>query len=1020
MVHRRLQRGALLHITPSLTAWDLPQLSHPSKLVLPTQQHLQWTHINRQTSGGTEKSEKSMIALDRYRSSTAPCLDNACGGNITITSAGYVTSPGYPSGYPLSQQCVWLISAPDPHQRILINFNPHFDLESRECKYDFLEVYDGDSEKASLVGKYCGKIAPSPITSSGNLLLIKFTSDYETTGAGFSIRYEVHRAVTECSRNFTALSGLIQTPGFPDKYPNNLECTFIIFAPKMSEIVLEFESFDMEPDITAPAGASCRFDYLEVWDGYPTDNAITKEGFSSNYRIRSNQEPSHEQANECLSPLGMESGEISDERIAASSQYNPSWSPFRSRLNYHDNGWTPSEDSAREWIQVDLGFLRYVSAIGTQGAISKETKKAYYVKTYKVSISTNGEDWIMVKDGTKHKVFHGSHNPTDEAHAFFPKPTLTRYIRIRPLTWEHGICMRFELYGCKISDSPCSSMLGMVSGQILDSQISVWPEVERGWLPEQARLLTGRSGWVAPVPHGTANSSWLAMDLGFTHWVTAVILQGGRHRDKVMFVRRFKLAYSTNGSDWSYIHEENSTKAKVFMGNQNHDTPEVRSFKPLMMRFLRVYPERGSHDGMALRLELLGCDTQRATPLPPTTTMVTTVRVTANIPATSPAIAGITTTEDCDDESATCHSGTGTSEDYEPTGTVAEPMESAYLWFDCNFGWSDHPSFCGWSLESIGQVDWLLQNHDMPSKHQLPNVDYTGEPGNFIYTALTRDSLYPETEKPLEQEIEQETQTGRKRGMEGERTAKAERQNETESKVRLARLVSLPVTSPDEDLCVSFWYRFTGEHKGALHIWQKTEGGGEGVGERGELQEEGKDRQRDGSKKEQEVLLWRMEWQETKGWKEGRVLMPHADKPYKVIIEGVVDSTLSGHISLDNVKIVPEMSAAECKDPEFEVTTRTAKPAECDVEQNSKDFVWRFGLRGGSMLKTLNPILITIIVMSAVGVLLGAVCVAVLYCACSHNPEQTVSALENYKFELVDGLKLKQEKVSAQKSYTEA
>ncbi|CDQ71680.1 unnamed protein product [Oncorhynchus mykiss] len=24
--------------------------------------------------------------------------------------------------------------APGPHQRILINFNPHFDLEDRECK----------------------------------------------------------------------------------------------------------------------------------------------------------------------------------------------------------------------------------------------------------------------------------------------------------------------------------------------------------------------------------------------------------------------------------------------------------------------------------------------------------------------------------------------------------------------------------------------------------------------------------------------------------------------------------------------------------------------------------------------------------------------------------------------------------------------------------------------------------------------------------------------------------------------
>ncbi|XP_046732976.1 neuropilin-1a-like isoform X2 [Silurus meridionalis] len=971
-------------------------------------------------------------------------IDSACGGNITVTSAGYVTSPGYPSGYPISQQCVWLISAPDPHQQILINFNPHFELESRDCMYDFLEVYDGDNEKAILVGKFCGKIAPSPITSSGNLLLIKFISDYETTGAGFSIRYELHRA--ECSRNFTALSGLIQTPGFPDNYPNSLDCTFIIFAPRMSEIVLEFESFDMEPDNTAATGASCRFDYLEIWDGYPTvgphigrycgsskprqvvsytgilslsihtDSAITKEGFSSNYEIRSNQAQSPEEANECLSPLGMESGEISNEKITASSQYNPSWSPFRSRLNYYENGWTPSEDSTREWIQVDLGFLRHVSAIGTQGAISKETKKAYYIKTYKVSISTNGEDWIMVKDGNKHKVFLGSHNPTDEVRAFFPKPTLTRYIRIRPMTWEQGICMRFELYGCKISDSPCSSMLGMVSGQILDSRISVWPEVERGWLPEQARLLTGRSGWLAPlpsvesVPHGTAHNTWLTLDLGFTHWVTAVILQGGKHRNKTMFVKRFKLAYSTNGSDWSYIHDEKSSKAKVFMGNQNHDTPELCSFKPLMTRFLRVLPERGSHDGMALRLELLGCNTQYATTIPPTTTMITTVRATANIPITSPAVAGITTV-DCEEEFATCHSGTDTIEDYEPT---------AYLWFNCNFGWSDQPSFCGWSLESIGQVDWLLQNHDTPSEHQLPNVDYTGKPGNFIYTALISESLRPKTKKPLEQELEKGSETGQKREMERERTAEVKKHNGMESAVSLARLISLPVTSYEEDLCVTFWYRFTGDNTGALHIWQKASGGGMGVEGMGDLQEDETDRQKYGRKVEQKVLRWRREWQETKFWKEGRVLMLHADRPYKVIIEGVVDSQLSGHISVDNVRIVPEISAAECKDPQYEVISVTAKqePAKFDVKQSTEDFAWNFGQQGSSMLKTLNPILITIIVMSAMGVLLGAVCVALLYCTLSHNLEETTSALEKYNFELVDNLKLKG-KVNRHKSYTD-
>lgn len=63
---------------------------------------------------------------------------------------------------------------------------------------------------------------------------------------------------------------MFQTPGFPNNYPNNLECTFIIFAPKMAEIVLDFQSFDMESDPSAPTGALCRFDYLEIWDGYPT------------------------------------------------------------------------------------------------------------------------------------------------------------------------------------------------------------------------------------------------------------------------------------------------------------------------------------------------------------------------------------------------------------------------------------------------------------------------------------------------------------------------------------------------------------------------------------------------------------------------------------------------------------------------------------------------------------------------------------------------------------------------------
>uniref|UniRef100_A0A8C7K6H5 Neuropilin 1 n=1 Tax=Oncorhynchus kisutch TaxID=8019 RepID=A0A8C7K6H5_ONCKI len=603
-----------------------------------TQSCLFLTHISCFTSFETSTLVKCVF-LHLLLIISTDDWQNKCGDNIEITNADYLTSTGYPNSYPPSQQCMWVISAPEPGQKILINFNPHFDLEDRECKYDYVEVFNGGDEKAPTLGKFCGKIAPSPIISSGSQLLIKFVSDYETHGAGFSVRYEVFKTGPECSRNFTSSKGVIKTPGFPDKYPNNLDCTFMVIAPKMSEIVVDFDAFDMEPDTTPPPGALCRYDWLEIWDGFPavgphigrycgnsspgrvisytgilsmtinTDNAIAREGFSANYTSNSGS-ISLLTDFKCVEGLGMESGVITSDQITASSQYNSNWSPERSRLNYKENGWTPSEDSNREWIQVDLGFLRFVSAVGTQGAISKETKKEYFVRSYKVDVSSNGEDWVTIKEGSKQKIFQGNHNPTDVARSFLPKQTLARYVRIRPMSWEIGICMRFEVYGCKTSDYPCSGMLGMVSGQISDAQVTASSHAERGWVPENARLLTGRSGWTQQQTRQPFRNEWLQVDLGQDKLVSGLVIQGGHHRDKNVFMKRFKVGYSSNGSDWTMVNEDNDAKPKIFIGNQNHDTPELRTLGPLLTRFLRVYPERATPEGLGLRLELLGCEIQ--------------------------------------------------------------------------------------------------------------------------------------------------------------------------------------------------------------------------------------------------------------------------------------------------------------------------------------------------------------------------------------------------------------------------
>lgn len=45
----------------------------------------------------------------------------------------------------------------------------------------------------------------------------------------------------------------------------------------------------------------------------------------------------------------------------------------------------------------------------------------------------------------------GNTNPTEVAYRSFPKAVLTRFVRIKPVNWETGISLRFEIYGCKIT-----------------------------------------------------------------------------------------------------------------------------------------------------------------------------------------------------------------------------------------------------------------------------------------------------------------------------------------------------------------------------------------------------------------------------------------------------------------------------------------------------------------------------------------------------------------------------------------
>jgi hypothetical protein len=67
---------------------------------------------------------------------------------------------------------------------------------------------------------------------------------------------------------------VIESPGFPDKYPHNLECSYIIITPPHMDVTLTFLTFDLENDPLLSGEGDCKYDWLDVWDGLPQGECL--------------------------------------------------------------------------------------------------------------------------------------------------------------------------------------------------------------------------------------------------------------------------------------------------------------------------------------------------------------------------------------------------------------------------------------------------------------------------------------------------------------------------------------------------------------------------------------------------------------------------------------------------------------------------------------------------------------------------------------------------------------------------
>ncbi|KAL9987888.1 hypothetical protein ACROYT_G002266 [Oculina patagonica] len=130
----------------------------------------------------THVSPTSMSSIRPTTPTAAPCT------YYLNQRYGNFTSPNYPSHYPNNQHCTWLIEAP-PGQNIYLHFGS-FALEyHRNCQYDVVEVFNGNSGASPMIKRACGRQPPCGMYSSARFLFVKFTTDSSETDRGFSASY---------------------------------------------------------------------------------------------------------------------------------------------------------------------------------------------------------------------------------------------------------------------------------------------------------------------------------------------------------------------------------------------------------------------------------------------------------------------------------------------------------------------------------------------------------------------------------------------------------------------------------------------------------------------------------------------------------------------------------------------------------------------------------------------------------------------------------------------------------------
>uniref|UniRef100_A0A8C2UK34 Contactin associated protein 2 n=1 Tax=Chinchilla lanigera TaxID=34839 RepID=A0A8C2UK34_CHILA len=134
--------------------------------------------------------------------------------------------------------------------------------------------------------------------------------------------------------------------------------------------------------------------------------------------------------------------------FSSSSSMSSSYAPGYAKINKRGGagGWSPSDSDHYQWLQVDFGNRKQISAIGTQGRYSSSD----WVTQYRMLYSDTGRNWKPYHQDGNIWAFPGNVNSDSVVRHDLQHPVIARYVRVVPLDWsaEGRIGLRVEVYGC--------------------------------------------------------------------------------------------------------------------------------------------------------------------------------------------------------------------------------------------------------------------------------------------------------------------------------------------------------------------------------------------------------------------------------------------------------------------------------------------------------------------------------------------------------------------------------------------